>query len=574
MKILLKTFIVFLLLAGSLLPYAESRVSAEEDEASVLVLYSSKDKTVDADQRLLDMAIGAFTDSITFKDAETVTVEDIEGVTHLFYYGKVQDTLSSNVREVMDTFSGPVMALGKNVEQLGNGFDFVKSAHCQTITALSMPGQPDKAMTIEPEEVDGIEIDEETEVLVQGENKTGTYPIMVKRENHYYYDSDSLVPPFSMYFSQVLYDVFDIDTPAGNPAYIRLEDIHPLADPEQLMAVAEILKEKEIPYMMAVIPVYTDPETGEEMHFNDAPEVLKALRYMQKNGGSVILHGYTHQYRDSETGEGFEFWDVENDRPIYQGQEEEADLRRLEDFESKEAFEEFTEENKAFERDYIEKRVTRGIQELANFGLYPLAFEAPHYTMSQNGYEVVSEYFSTYVGQLQLHDKDWRTMETTPIPSKPSFLHGMQLLPETLGYVKPEDDKAVERMMKQADQYQITDGGMTGGFYHPYLGVERFEDLIEGMEQIPDVQWIDLKEMKNVTTAENVEITSGDGTIETDINQRGLMMTSMDFPVYHIKVAAEKSMWGIAGIGMSGVVLFGAYMTVQRSSRKRMRGEK
>lgn len=71
---------------------------------------------------------------------------------------------------------------------------------------------------------------------------------------------------------------------------------------------------------MAVIPIYTNKD-GETIH-----------------------------YRSSETGEGFEFWNVENDRPIYQ-----------ED-------------------------------------------EAPHYAISQQGYEVVAKHFSSYIGRLQLTD--------------------------------------------------------------------------------------------------------------------------------------------------------------------------
>ena len=31
---------------------------------------------------------------------------------------------------------------------------------------------------------------------------------------------------------------------------------------------------------------------------------------MQDDGAAIIMHGYTHQFYDSETGEGFEFWDV------------------------------------------------------------------------------------------------------------------------------------------------------------------------------------------------------------------------------------------------------------------------
>src|SRR5690606_16106585 len=100
-----------------------------------------------------------------------------------------------------------------------------------------------------------------------------------------------------------------------------------------------------------------------------------------------------------------------------------------------------------------------------------------HYTMSQNGYEVVSDYFTTYVGQVQLSDKDWEIMKTSPHISSPSFLHGMTLLPETLGYVEPDNRDAINEMIQNAEDYMFVRDGMVAGFYHPYLGVDRFKEL-------------------------------------------------------------------------------------------------
>ena len=87
--------------------------------------------------------------------------------------------------------------------------------------------------------------------------------------------------------------------------------------------------------MVAVIPIYTDPESGETHTFADSPELLKTLKEMQRDGGSIVLHGYTHQFRSSETGEGFEFWDVENNTPIYSPADEPFILQKEENFASK-----------------------------------------------------------------------------------------------------------------------------------------------------------------------------------------------------------------------------------------------
>lgn len=538
-------------------------LETHKSDASVLVIFTAESDEVSPEVRLLDMAIGHFTDDITFKSAAEVETEDTDGITHIFYYGLEEGQVSGETNEIINAFEGPIVAIGHNLEDLGRKFSFAEVEEDQTITELNILDE-EKEQTIDPNTIFGTEIDEETETLVEAEGETGKYPFISVNEENYYIASDKIVPPYGVYISQILNTVFDQEPLDKTPAYLRLEDVHPLADAAGLMETAEFLKEQEIPYMIAVIPVYTNPETGREYHFNDSPEVLEALKYMQDNGGSVVLHGYTHQFRSTETGEGFEFWDVENDMPVYHGPHDEPNNKTEEEFDTREEYESYMAENKAFERNYIEERLTRGVQELANFGLYPLAFEAPHYTMSQNGYEVTSEYFSTYVGQLQLSDMHWTNMDTTPNISKPAMLHGMTLLPETIGYVQPDDEEAVEKMMARAETYQIPEGGMIGGFYHPYLGIEGLKELVGEMKTIPDIEWIDLKEMENTVAVENVSITSGGGEIQADINTPGLMTTSVDFPAYHVKNFVDKVTWGIAGVGGTAVMIFIGYTVFQR----------
>nr|WP_255437487.1 polysaccharide deacetylase family protein [Thalassobacillus sp. CUG 92003] len=380
---------------------------------------------------------------------------------------------------------------------------------------------------------------------------------MIQNDNTFYFGAFSIEAPVSTILAEGLHAVFDAgDHDTSHPGYIRLEDVHPLVEPDKVKAIADVLKERQIPYMVAVVPVYTNPETGEEHHLSDSPELLKTLKYMQNNGGSMVLHGYTHQFRQSETGEGFEFWDVEHDMPIYHGPDETVETKTIDDFDSPKAYEQHVSEQLDYERSYIEGKVTKGVQELTNYGLHPLAFEAPHYTMSQNGYDVLSDYFSTYVGQLQLSDQHWGDMAAPPYLSSPTFLNGMKLLPETMGYVQPGENRAIERMMEKAQEHQLVRDGVVAGFYHPYLGVDRFIELLDHMEQIPGIEWIDLKETNSTVKAEHVEIKAENGKINANVNQWKLMATSLDFAFYHIKEWVNKTTWGIAGIGSTAVMVF------------------
>lgn len=543
-----------------------------KETSNVLVVFSSQNDEIDEHQRILDMLLGGFTDNIVFKASSQVVKNDLEEVTHLFYYGQQREVLPKNFLEIVQDYTGVMVVIGHNVEQIDNRFSFLDLlTEKAVIDQIILANNPNKQLSFIPQVIFNIALveNQNSKVLLLGENEKNQYPVFVQHGNNYYLASQYIKPPFSIVFGEVLYEVFQQEGQMQNPAYIRLEDIHPLVDPEKMMDIAKVLKEKNIPYMITVIPVYTNPETGKQYHFSDSPKLLKVLKYMQRNGGSIVLHGYTHQFRLSETGEGFEFWDVEYNMPIYHDQDDEVVVKKREDFRSEEEYANYISKQKSFERNYIETRITRGIQELANYGLYPLAFEAPHYTMSQHGYKVISEFFSTYVGQLQISDDDWHIMTTVPYMTKPTFLHGMILIPETIGYVDPDNPQSIEKMLNLAQDYQFVRDGMVGGFYHPYLGMELFIELIEEIEKISNISWIDLREINNRVNAENVEIITQDGQLIVNINRVGLFLTSRDYLAYHIKAVIKGVIWGIAAIGSLAVIIFICSIFISAGRNKR-----
>ncbi|MFK2826439.1 polysaccharide deacetylase family protein [Bacillus sp. B190/17] len=548
--------------------------AAKKSEPKVLVIYTSKDGKVDEYQRSLDMIISHFTTDVTFISSSEVGKQDLTAVTHLFYYGQVASQLPPAFVNLFDDYEGTFVAIGYNSDQLGDQFSFINPLHEREINQLTLTSSKEKKLDLDHQNIVDTQLTKNAEILLEGKKvgDTTAYPVMVKKQNHYYCAFDSMSSRESILFGEVLHDIFQPDHTAKHPAYIRLEDVHPLVDPKNIKEIAKVLKEKNIPYMVAVIPVYINPETGKKYHFSDSPELLKVLKEMQKDGGSIVLHGYTHQFRASETGEGFEFWDVEHNRPIYAAADKPFTLRKESDFGTKAAYENYLNKLQKHERKYIETKLTKGIQELASYGLYPLAFEAPHYTMSQNGYQVVSEYFSTYVGQVQLSDENWGIMDGAPYITSPSFLNGMQLLPETLGYVRPDDPKAVQNIMKEAEIMKLTEDGMLAAFYHPYLGVDGFKKLIEEMEKQPNISWIDLKQMDVQVKADKVGIYTENGEIKVDIDRGGLLLSSSDFSLYYFIQFIEIIVWGMAAIGGLAVIAFVMFAVFLHSRKTKMEG--
>ena len=49
--------------------------------------------------------------------------------------------------------------------------------------------------------------------------------------------------------------------------------------------------------------------------------------------------------------------------------------------------------------DHIRKRISSGLQECMRNGIYPVVWETPHYTASQNVYDAVATVFSSAIEQ-------------------------------------------------------------------------------------------------------------------------------------------------------------------------------
>lgn len=202
------------------------------------------------------------------------------------------------------------------------------------------------------------------------------------------------------------------------------------------------------------------------------------------------------------------------DQPIRQPKHEKPKTKDA--FPNIEAYNAYVKKGEEFEEKYTTEHIEKGIQELVDAKLYPVAFEAPHYTMSQKGYEILSRYFSTYVGQLQLSDITWKSMHSPAYRSTPSFLHGMKLMPETVGFIEEDKPQAIAKMKANALSVAKLSDGIIGAFYHPYLGVKPLKEVLKDLESIPNIEWIDLQKEKNEVKMKDIHITTNKDGIHVE----------------------------------------------------------
>lgn len=542
----------------------------QNDELVILFIYSTSKNEKNGNVKKIDMLLRHFTNRVQTVSEQEVKLKDFTSATHVVYYGEKRKKMNDIVLSGFRAFPGPIIAIGENVEQISRFADlhFVTDGKMNGVS-LNQKTPKDVPM----HRVKRFSKPKNANVWLYGHRGEETFPIFVQINHHDFYFAvtsfiDSVV---SHYFADLLHDIFPNDHPHEHLAYLRLEDIHPQTDPEKLLEVGEYLIQRNIPFLLVVIPVYIDPKTGEKVYFSKSSKLLRVLHYLQKNGGTVIAHGYTHQYRESETGEGFEFWDVENDQMIVAlNPEDEVERVKTQDyFANAEDYQSYMESLKRNERTYIEDRLRNSIHELVRYELYPLGFEVPHYTISQQGYTVISEYFSSIFGKLQLDDRHWKVMDSPPYVTTAEHVNGMTIYPETIGFVDPLLPNSIQKIENLIQQAAIVRDGVIGGFYHPYLGLDHLPPLIHAIEKIPNVTWLDLKQTKQHVNSERVEIISndtGEVVVKNDLSWRDEWKKKL-FSVTWF----EKILWLVTFIVFMFVCMFFGFSVYLRSRvRKRL----
>lgn len=543
----------------------------QNDELSILFLYSSEQNEMSPNVIKIDMLLRHFTKHVHVVSEQNAEPDDFTLATHVFYYGEHKREMNELILRELDIFTGPVVVIGENSEQIPSFHRFKQLGEIN-INGISQAGDKHDmtslpSMTV----IKHIEENDKHDVLLYGHKGEMTFPLLAQEGQRFYFAVTTVDSVIQNYFAELLHDILPNEHPHEHLAYLRLEDIHPLTDPDKLLEVGEYLDERNIPYMLVVIPVYITPETGERIYFSDSPKLVQVLQHLQSTGGTVIAHGYTHQYRDSETGEGFEFWDVENDQFIISN-DPEAPIEKMksqDSFSNEKEYSAYLESLQEKERDYIEQRLQQSIHELVSHDLLPLSFEAPHYTMSQQGYLITAHYFSSLFGEIQLSDKHWTIMDSPPYVTSSENLNGMTLYPETIGYVDPSLPNPFLQIERRVDQTMIVRDSVIGGFYHPYLGIEYLPELLKMYEKVPNLTWLDLKKTEQRVQTENVHILSdgtGEISVEDHLSWWHGMLSKQDSASL-----LENILWGVTIVVLLFVLLFFLFSVYLRTRiRKRL----
>ncbi|MCW0666253.1 polysaccharide deacetylase family protein [Clostridioides difficile] len=481
LKLVVVLSIVLTISNFSLSSYA-SEITSSTDK--VLIIYDSKKETA-YNRDILNIMrtlLGRFS-----SDIELLKLSNYDGEINKNYYSHIfilginensynNDKNTKNLISSLNSYKGTICWLGYGIENLLEhkkyNLDYVGKTN--NIVSVNYRG---KSYNLDEHYVFNIVESKDTSNKVIGSiNDTlNKYPYIINDKNLFYVSKLDLDGVLFYIFCDSLNNIFNIKTFDKGRIFVRIEDVHAFREPKNLVEIADYLSSKNIPFTIALIPAYVNPKNHKVITLSESPEIVKAIKYMQDKGGTVILHGYTHQYKKEEvSGEGYEFWDGKKDEPL-------------------------KENMKIFVKD----RVLNGLRVCIENGIYPLAFEAPHYAMESEGYKELKKYFSTYMGQHQNNDKKFST-NTYPYIIRDTEEFNI-FIPENLGYIDPEDKFTFQNIKENLDKLSIVRGFSGGFFFHSYLSIEYLKNTIEYLEK-QNIEFMNLRDFNNWVKVDEIQI--------------------------------------------------------------------
>jgi uncharacterized protein YdaL len=413
---------------------------------------------------------------------------EIERYTALVYVGssfgeRLPEALLEDVRDT----ARPVVWLGENVDQLGWRVTRDRS----TVPNVRYKGRLLTRWTRQTEGIVRASIDDATVVATAVRADGSSFPWAVRSRNLTYVGE----VPFTytsetdrvLIFADLLFDALAPATRERHRALVRLEDIHPRTDPRELRAAADYLHAKGIPFGFGVSPHYRDPQGREDaphqLRLRDAPELAAALRYLERKGGVLVGHGYTHQWDGASnpyngiTGDDVEFYRVTENAD---GETKNVGPLPLDD-----------------SIDWAERRLVAANREFEAAGVRaPRIFEFPHYTASVRAYRAATRRFAVrwerafyYGGVLSggpvRHDR----VVGQFFPYVVRDVYGSKVLPENLGSIAPSTwhsykSRLPEDVVRAARANLVVRDGFAAFYFHTFLDLDYLRRTVEGIEAL------------------------------------------------------------------------------------------
>ncbi len=288
-------------------------------------------------------------------------------------------------------------------------------------------------------------------------------------------------------FCDLLFDALAPTTVAQHRALVRLEDVSPVEDPVAFKAIVDYLYSQSVPFSVAIIPLYTDPlgiDNGgvpTTVKWTDRPKMVTQIKYATSHGGTLVMHGYTHQYGAQKnpysgiSADDFEFYiahvDTTTNNVVYDGPVPSDSAT------------------------WAVGRVNSGLAALKAAGFAtPTIFEYPHYAGSSVDSKAIRGVLATayhrglyFGGDLGINTPTAQHSIGLFYPFTVTDVYGWKLKPENLGNYEPlaynnHPPRLPADIVATATNNLVIRDGVASFFFHPYYPLTQLQAIVTGIK--------------------------------------------------------------------------------------------
>jgi uncharacterized protein YdaL len=303
-------------------------------------------------------------------------------------------------------------------------------------------------------------------------------------------------------FSDLLFPVLEPSAKPSHLAMVRLEDVDPTADPTVLRQFADYLSSQHVPFSVAVIPEYTDPTgyynngVAETVTMAQEPAFVSAMKYLQSKGGTLLDHGYTHQYSDianpydGVSGDDAEFYRAQCSTTRNPPYTFDAPCQNSD-------YVVWTGPLPGDSSSWAAGRAKSGKQLFTAAGLSaPSIWVTPQYFASAADYTGIGSVFKTRYdrelfvsGQLSGKPLDYSRIFSQFFPYVVNDPYGAKVLPENLGGYSPtttnnNPPRTAADIIHNAQVNLAVTQGVASFYVHPYDPLSVLEQIVAGIKAL------------------------------------------------------------------------------------------
>ncbi|RDY23632.1 DUF2334 domain-containing protein [Romboutsia maritimum] len=483
-KKVIAVILIFLILVSGNISHAEDSYCK-----NIIIVYDTGYYT-DTDVNRIDTLLHAFnTNTIKMSLNEYSDKVKLEDYDYVFILGLNENFLDYGLLKSLIQYKGDICWIGNGIDE------FLKYGKYD----LKYVGKSKQIVKVNYKEKDYIlkkqyvfniveSLEKNNQTIAYINDGLNSYPYIVKDKNLFYVSNINFNDILFYIFSNELNEIFDMEINSEGKVFLRLDYVNPFTDKENLKKISDYLYSKSIPFMVNLTPAYLNKENEKIITISEDEEMIDTLKYIQDKGGSIILNGYTHQYKNEKTSkEGIEFWDEKDNKPVT----EDINL-------------------------YVKNRILSGLRICIENEIYPIAFQAPNNVINSQGYKELKKYFSTYVGRHQ-SDDNVHVNNTYPYIIKNSVDFN-KLIPENLGFINQDDDFNIDKIEEELNCISLVRGYSSGINFYPDLNIDYLNSVVEKLEA-KDIKFMDLKGMKNWIKIDDINIESNNGVIKAKYNE-------------------------------------------------------